>query len=329
MWSRGGRRAGALGLVLAFAVAGCTGDPTPRPSDPSDTAPPVDATETPPEPSAPPAPGPLEVYLGFSDSGETAEDVVVDVTRRENAVAVCMNGLGFEYEPQVPALDDVVALDGPVPGTRDFAEQWGYGAWTQPPGGTGGGFMFESSGVDPNWALREAMTESGREAYDTALWGPVTQQHEDGSQTRQGGCWDVADAPVGPDAAFLAGVRDEAFAYLDALAEDSRFAEVDAAWASCMGDAGLAYPDPRAAQQDFWDQVTAESADGVLDPAVAAEQAPEERRVAVADLDCQESTDWPARHREIEIELQQEYVDAHRADLDALAASLEQATGGA
>lgn len=51
----------------------------------------------------------------------------------------------------------------------------------------------------------------------------------------------------------------------------------------------------------------------------SAEQAAQERRLALADLDCQEATDWAARHRAIEIELQQEYVDAHRTELDALA----------
>jgi len=41
----------------------------------------------------------------------------------------------------------------------------------------------------------------------------------------------------------------------------------------------------------------------------SSEQATQERRLALADLDCQEATDWAARHRAIEIELQQECVD--------------------
>ena len=49
-----------------------------------------------------------------------------------------------------------------------------------------------------------------------------------------------------------------------------------------------------------------------------ADGAAEERRVAVADFECRETTDWAARHRAVEIELQQEYVDAHLADLEAL-----------
>ena len=321
---------GARLPVVAAAVAlaaGCSsgGAPAPAPSDPPTSAPPT-GEDTPelPEVAESPQPGPLEVYLGYAGTVRTPQDVVADVARRENATAVCMAELGFEYVPQVPALDDLVVLDGPVPGTREFIESWGYGVWSQPPGGSGGGFSFEFSSVDPNWAMREEMSEAGREAYDTALSGPVTRTGPDGSVTREGGCSDASNAPAGEEAAYLAGVRDEANAFLAALDDDSRFAEVNAAWASCMADAGLGYPRPAAAQQQFWDEVTEETADGVLDPQVAARRAPEEVRVASADYACRLETGWTERHRQIEVQLQQEYVDAHRADLDALAAALEQ-----
>lgn len=276
-----------------------------------------------PETVEPQEPGPLEAYLGYEATVRTAEDVLADMTRRENATAACMAELGFEYTPQVPSLDDMVALEGPVPGTREFIEGWGYGVWSQPPGGSGGGFMFESSGVDPNWELHEQMSEAGREAYDTALWGPATSTGPDGSVTREGGCSEASYAPTGEEAAYLAGVLDEANTFLATIADDSRFAEVDAEWASCMADAGLGFANPDAAQQRFWDELTEETADGVLDPQVAARRAPEEVRVATADYGCRLETGWTERHREVEVQLQQEYVDTHRADLDALAAALE------
>lgn len=311
-------------------AAGCSSDggPAPAPSGPPTSTPSIgeDAPEL-PEVAESPEPGPLEVYLGYAGTVRTPQHVVADIARRQNATAVCMAELGFEYVPQVPALDDVVVLDGPVQGTREFIEGWGYGVWSQPPGGSGGGFNVEFPGVDPNWAMREEMSEAGREAYDTALWGPVTETSPDGSVTREGGCSDASYTPTGGEAAYLAGVRAEADDYLMALADDSRFAEVDAAWASCMADAGLGYPSPAAAQQQFWDEVTEETADGVLDPQVAERRAPEERQVAIADYACRLETGWTERHREIEVQLQQEYVDAHRADLDALAAALEATVG--
>ena len=176
--------------------------------------------------------------------------------------------------------------------------------------------------MDPNFDHREAMSEAAREAYDTALRGPITEVHEDGSISREGGCYDVAQGWAVADDAYLAGVQDEARAFLDAIGADSRFGEVDAAWASCMADAGFGFANPAAAQQQFFDELMAEIEDDVLDADAVAERAPEEVRVAVADLDCQEATDWAARHRAVEIQLQQEYVDAHLADLEALAVAL-------
>ena len=321
-----------LPVVVLVLLAGCSAaDPEPSVTTPPGPSERIDADADGPElPEAPEPqePGPLEAYLGYDGTIRTAEDVVAEVTLRENATAACMTELGFEYTPQVPSLDEMVVLDGPVPGTREFIEGWGYGVWSQPPGGSGGGFMFESSGVDPNWARREQMSEAGREAYDTALSGPVTATWPDGSVSREGGCSEASSVPRGADAAFLDGVRDEANAFLAALDDDSRFTEVNAAWASCMADAGLRYASPAAAEQQFWDEVTQETADGVLDPQVAARRAPEERDVAIADHRCRQETGWTQRHREIALQLQQEYVDAHRAELDALAASLGQGTGG-
>lgn len=310
-----GHRA-AVGAVAALLLAGCTADPpdvdAPRPT--------LSATPSPAVPEPPP-PGPLEVYVGYVDVVRSAEEWVAEITWRENRTAACMTGLGFEYDPQVPTADQITFDDGPVQGTREFVGRWGYGIWVPPPGGSGGGFSY-SSGDDPNWERLEAMSDAGREAYLTALWGPVTETSDDGAVTRSGGCSEAREVPDGPEAAYLIGVRDEARAFLAALPGDGRFADVDTAWASCMADAGLAFATPQAAQQHVMDEMLTEIEDGVLDPDVVAERAPEELRLAVADLDCQEATDWVARHRAIELEIQQEYVDAHRADLDALAAAL-------
>lgn len=314
------RTAAALLVVLGVAlVSGCgdgTGEAGPTPSAGGSTAP-----EEEPEY----VPGPLEVYLGYTGSVRTAGDVVAEVTRRENAVAGCMALQGFEYTPLVPSVGAVEELEGPVPGTRAFVEQWGYGVWSSPPGGGGAGFQYEFE-EDPNWVRREAMSDAEREAYDTALYGPVVESDASG-ETRSGGCADNSLAAEGDRAELLASVRDEASAYLLTLDEDARFDEVDAAWASCMADAGFTFASPKAAGQAFWDELDAVASGGAVDPALAAERAPEEVRVATADLDCQEVTDWAARHRAIELELQQEYVDAHLADLEALAEALA-ALGG-
>ncbi len=306
------------GAVLLGLATGCSSKGTPAPDEPSDAS---ATAEAEPDIAEAPPPGPLEEYVGYAAAARTPEELVAEVARRENLTAACMAELGFDYEPQVPSVDEIQVSSGPEPGTREFVEAWGYGTWAAPAGG-GGGSMSYTSSSDPNRERWEAMSDAAREAFDTALSGPLTVG-EDGGQFRPGGCDSVGDVPAGPQAEYLTGVQEEARAFLAALRDDSRFAEVDAAWASCMADAGFTYDNPFAAQDAVFHEWFAE-VDGTVgpDPAPIDERAEAERRLAVADLDCQEETDWRARHRVVEVQLQQEYVDAHRADLDALAASL-------
>lgn len=325
MISRVARVAG-VGLLVA-SLAACTGGDANDGPSPDAVASPTDSAGSPtdePSPAMPEPrePGAIEEYLGYVDVVRSAEEWVAHITTRENLIAACMTEQGFEYTPQVPNVDQIVYLDGPVQGSREFVESWGYGVWDQPPNGGGGGFMY-TGGADPNHERREAMTEAGREAYDTARLGPVIATGDDGSISREGGCYDVAEGWAAAGDPYLDGVRDEAQAFLETIGDDSRFGEVDAAWASCMADAGFGYRTPAEAQQQFMDEMLLEIEDGTLDRDAVTEHAPEEVRVAVADLDCQEATDWAARHWAIEIEIQQEYVDNHLADLEALAAAME------
>lgn len=86
-----------------------------------------------------------------------------------------------------------------------------------------------------------------------------------------------------------------------------------------MREAGYDDDAPRVAEQRVIDEVTSL---GGVSSADVDEYAAAERRLALADQDCRDATDWTARRRAVEHELQQEYVDTHRADLDALVAAL-------
>ena len=70
------------------------------------------------------------------------------------------------------------------------------------------------------------------------------------------------------------------------------------------------------------DQLTPESA------AIAARLQEWERSVAVADWDCRNELDYDARLRAIELEMQQEFVDRHWADLEAWAQHEESRRAG-
>lgn len=298
-------RARALcALVLALACVGCSGGGSSAPS----------ASPTP----VPTGPGPLEQYLGHGDfEGRSAGEVAAEVAAHENAVAACMADLGFEY---VPATLDPSTFrqddDGPLRGTREFAERYGYGIGDGPEVEPGQ-FTFELDG-SKNHAYRETLSPAAQERWDEALYGAMTvegdQTVSDGS-----GCADLPRLRTGDDVAYLQGVAQEARDFLESLetAADPRLAEIDTAWASCMADEGYDDGSPTAAMMRLAEEVAAlppDTPDSVRD-----EHAAVERRVAVADVECQEETGWAERRRALEHELQQEYVDAHRADLDALA----------
>ncbi len=264
--------------------------------------------------------GPLEEYLGWVGA-ETAQEVVADQTWRENRTAACMAEQGFDYWPVIPAVGDVVEGTGPAYGSPEFVAEYGYGAWNTPDGDYQ--FMFEGD-ASANNEYRAAMSEAEGAAYDEAFLGPVVgEDASTGTATRSGGCIEAADNPSGDAAGRLTAIRDEALAYLDAIAADPRFGEVDADWASCMADEGYTFANPAAAEESVWAEYLAAAGDGAAPPDDAAAAGAEgELRLAAADHACRAATDWHARHRAIEIELQQEYVDAHRADLDALAEAL-------
>jgi len=134
----------AVGIgCLVGALAACTVSGTDDGPLPDDVAPPTDTPSSSDEPSPevpePREPGPLEAYLRVGEDVRSIQDLIAQMTWEQDVVAVCMTEQGFEYTPQVPAASQVEYLDGPVPGTREFVEDYGYGLWASPPGGTGGG----------------------------------------------------------------------------------------------------------------------------------------------------------------------------------------------
>ena len=72
---------------------------------------------------------------------------------------------------------------------------------------------------DPEHAAYLAsMSDTEAAAYETALWGPITEEGPDGSVTREGGCRDRWSEPPGRDEAeraHLRGVAEEMYAFFD------------------------------------------------------------------------------------------------------------------
>lgn len=301
--------------LVVLALGGCGTDgpgsaPTPDGAGDADDPPPL---------------GPLELYLGDAVGARTQAEVAAELAQSEEAIAACMATEGFEYTPVAMVPGSFEASDDPLRGSREYAEAYGYGLWRQPeiePGQYT--YMLDTSA---NVAYRESLSPEAQRAYDVALLGQATDLGN-GTVSHDGtGCTARAELRDGAEAEYLRGVQEEVADYLQSLWEgdDPLLAEVDAAWASCMRDAGYDDDSPQAAESRLLEEMLAvfeaapeaPVAAGTIDAGAEAE-----RLVALADQDCRDATDWTARRRAAEHELQREYLAAHRADLDALVAAL-------
>lgn len=266
--------------------------------------------------------GPLDQLMSSAWGGidvtlpDAAARTVADITKRENLIAACMNEEGFEYLPNVPAAADLtITTEGIDRASRAFAEQYGFGIARQPETEAG---QISWQGMDPNWTQTEAMSDTEREAWDTALYGQVIDHQTDGfgeSWSREGGCVDQAS-----DAGFA--VVDEAGDFLSTFTDDGAFDELDHEWSACMREAGFEHESPTAASTAFSDEYVAMLDDHTLEGDDVAGFAEREVAAAVAAWDCKAETDYESRFRVIRDQVQQAWIDEHRAELDEWLAAM-------
>lgn len=305
--------------VTCLLAAGCT--------SPTDTAGPA-------VPSAGTAASEVIAYVpgGFRETGPLAElvgsaldpasssyveDLQARLRAEQEAIAACMAERGFEYAMAELDPDSVVLPDPDVPvrGSRAFAEEYGYGMTDRPP--EPGEWESESSGIPgfSEWSQAE------QDAYWEALNGRTVNEVQvgEGASTydTEGGCLGLTEngAQDDPSAAF----EEEAWEFLGSLPDDGRFDAVDAEWSRCMADDGYQYASPHAASQAVAEVLFGIPLDEnhVQDAAAAAEADDLEMRVALADLECQVETEYLARWTELNHAAQQEFLDAHRGEVEA------------
>lgn len=303
-----------VGLMLLAAVAGCDGEGEPS-SAPS------------------PTPGPAEAYLEAA-LGFSADDAAAAALRQEELVAACMAEQGFEYVPDTSGYQfvDTAEID-PPPGSRAFADQFGYGFAALPDG-----MIFESTpgAESPNDAIMGALSEEALASYTRALWGDdAVDVPDDGGAMEAGGCFlEARDQVWGdPETDHVRAGLEEEIARIDAevAPADAGVLAAAAEWSECMADAGHpGFAAPPDAEQAAWDAWTAFNDAIAADPTLGLDDgegnvvgqgdlAAREAALATADWDCRAAVDYDAVWNAARDRLQQEYVDAHRTELDAWA----------
>jgi hypothetical protein len=277
---------------------------------------------------------PLDQFLGYGVEPTAEQQAEWDQQQRrtEQLIAECMHAQGFEYTPFEPSSTSATSGPWDLP-AADFAQQYGYGITTIEPD------AFPSS--DPNAAAVEAMSVPEKQAYYEALYGGSITVDETGDVVKRG---PITDSPAGPDTKScsaqanaevygdggqvaatssdddpFAALHEELSALYDRVENDPRVADARRAWSDCMAEAGHpGFADVYDASAEVNDRAIAlmgEDMDqAAADPAALAELRAYEIEVATADLACR--TDYDAVHQDVQTEVEQSFIDEHRAELE-------------
>jgi hypothetical protein len=317
--------------ALALLLSGCSGSE-------GDATAAADATEQ---------TSPLAEYLDAVYGGDLSPEdqertMAEEQARVEELVAECMQEQGFEYTPQTYTGTYVSSSDVEYePDERDWVAQYGYGAvnspFTEEP-------VPEEEYVDPNADYVASLSESEQQAFYEALSGPMPDEDElaeDGSYEYDwttAGCQGAAQHEIGGEDLSQSDEFKPLFEAIDALytgmASWPGMAELDGDWATCMDAAGHGgHATQMDAQNSVYDELneiyesisTSEDGTPTGEPDQAALDALAEREVelALADLDCREEVDYRDRSTQITREVEEQFIEDHRAELDALVAAAE------
>lgn len=273
--------------------------------------------------------------------------------KREELVAQCMKEEGFEYKPNVQSFSfSEGSAEEWNPDSREWVSQYGYGMANYP-----GREDMESNNAteyeDPNADYVATLSESEQTAFYEALNGPFPDEEDmpaDGEAVEwdwsTAGCFGFAQHEVGGEDPTSAEEHKPLMDAMNTLYEDMmaspELSDLDAQWAACMADAG--HPG-FSAQQDAQNSInekmnavyensvptatatsaaSGETAPAGPDEAAMDAVADEEVELATADLDCREKTDYRDKMQEVQFKREQQFVDDHKAELEAFRADLEQ-----
>jgi hypothetical protein len=292
---------------------------------------------------------------GLGEEPEYTEEERQQHYEIQDLIVACMSEAGFEYTPEQFYGDNEENFEDPFAEVwqmqeddpERFAREYGYGLTTidyesQAPPTT------DPAESDPNYAYRESLSPAAQEEYDQALWGEV---EEDGSTPPEAsGCQNEAYEQVYGDRGEEGEQQFEAlFEEWDTLEQriqdEPRMAAVKLAWSGCMATAGYPGLEDLYAGQDQVSQRQSElygwdeGGEGLLpspiegegegeeevpvetppapDPAALEELRQFERDIAVADYTCKQEHDVEGTERTVRDELETQFIEDHRLELEA------------
>jgi hypothetical protein len=296
-------------------------------------------------PAASEAESPLSTFFASAYGGDLSpkdqeKKFAEEERQREELVAECMTDEGFEYTPNLQnASVSMSAADGEWdPESREWVSQYGYGMINYP-----GKDDMPSDGegeyVDANADYVASLSESEQLAFSEALHGaapdpedmPAEGEPMEGDWTTAG-CYGWAQNEQGGEDPTSSEehkpLMDAMNTFYETVMTSPELADVDADWSACMADAGQpGFAAQMDAQNSINEQMNAlyeKAGEAGLDETAMMEIGEKEIDLALVDLDCREEVDYKAKQQDVQHKLEQQFVDDHKAELEALKADLEQ-----
>lgn len=261
-----------------------------------------------PEPAEPEAPEPEMHSLDWYVDQVWNEHARVE--QAEEIIAGCMAFNGFEYIPEVGSPSDDAE---PTPEELlAEAERIGYGIVASYRASLD---IEDPIMTGPNAEYFESLDADEQQEYRDALDGTQENGFEGCRSEAQLFTMNTDPSRVYQDETFRELITDLG-AIPSVVAADERVGALEAEWQACMGGAGIADPGPRDALSDALEaefHALPEQSDELLEEFLT-----QEIEVATADASCAITVDWASRMTEIEEEYENDFVDTHRAELEAL-----------
>jgi hypothetical protein len=287
---------------------------------------------------------PMTEYYDAMYGGYDEKEAAAQQKEVEELVAVCMADEGFDYKPVDQSQYSSFSTDDEDRDTEEWVAEHGYGMNPTPEEQEK---MNQQSSefVDPNQEYVTALSPTEQEAYYAVLYGPGPTDEEMAAMEEGGdgyeynwetaGCQGEAQHEVTGDDLTQSDkykpLMDEINSIWEKQQKDPEIVKVQKAWAGCMADAG--YPD-FTVKEDAMNQVNEASnaywQEGVTeepDEATKAQWRANEIDVALADFKCSKKVDYQKTYLTAQYRLENQFIDDHKTELDAMIADIAQAKG--
>jgi len=317
----------ALGLAATLALSACSfgGDGGAAELDPNKS--------------------PMTEYYEAMYGGYDEKEAAAQQKKVEELVAVCMADEGFDYKPVDQTQYTSFSSDDEDRDTEEWVAEHGYGM-NQTPEEQEAMNEQASEYVDPNQEYVMALSQSEQEAFYEVLYGPGPTDEEmaamedgDGSgyeyNWETAGCQGAAQHEIsGEDLTQSDKYKplvDDMSSVWEKLLKDPAVVKLEAAWSACMADAGYpAFKAKQDAQNEVNEAQNAYYESGATeepDEATRAEWRDHEIEVALADFKCSKKIDYQKTYLTAQYRLENEFIDDHKSELDAMVAEIAQAKG--